>query len=679
LRKKVVGHAVDVARAGHAREKQTKENKLKTVKTVCHRDCPDTCFIDVTVEKGKIVNTKGSRENPITAGFLCPRGNKDIERVYSPERVLYPHVRSSSAYSRVTWDAALHSIADCIRSTLAQHGRKAVLLYDYPGNTGLLAWHFPKRLWSALGATTTDYALCSRSGHTGIGLHYGQSYGLSLEEVAASGLILFWGHNAKISAPHIWALARRAKKDHGAFIASVDSRKSPTAQAADLWVQPRPGSDVALCYGIARHLIAAKGIDLEFIYRHTTGFEAYAEATNGWTSQKVQQATGLDDEKIARFAELLMDRQPAAFMIGFGLQKSLQGAEAARAVSLLPALRGRHRRFHYSNGAAARIDWPMITGSGLTDKPGEAVSQVEIGRKLAAGDFKFIYVTGSNPASTLPDQQAVRDGLARDDVFLVVHDTHWSETAKHAAVVLPAPTFLEKRDLTIPDHHSYCRLSEKAIEPLGESRPETWVMQQLAKRLGREEAWLREDPWTAVAKALRNTFQEGTVEDLLAGKARRLKPRSRQSYQTASGKIAFAAENPPDGAAPLPTQHTLPDAKKGFVLLNSATANYTHSQFADVYGPIPSIVWIHPRDAERISIEEDDVVAVANDHGTVTLHARITDKVLPGTLWAPRPLIGLNGVGLNTLVRGVSQQIGGGPLFNSVKVTLCPARQIGKP
>ena len=221
--------------------------------------------MDVTVERGKLVRTRGSGVNPITGGFLCPRGNRDPQRVYSSQRVLYPYLKTTAgpppAHTRTSWDAALDAVARRILATMDTHGRDSILLYDYAGNTGLLAWHYPKRLWAALGATTTDYALCSRSGHTGIGLHYGMSYGLSLEAAAASKLILFWGHNAKISAPHIWNLARSAQKDQGTVIVCIDPRKSPTARAADLWVQPRPGSDVALCYGIARHLILKNGID----------------------------------------------------------------------------------------------------------------------------------------------------------------------------------------------------------------------------------------------------------------------------------------------------------------------------------------------------------------------------------------------------------------------------------
>jgi anaerobic selenocysteine-containing dehydrogenase len=260
--------------------------------------------------------------------------------------------------------------------------------------------------------------------------------------------------------------------------------------------------------------------------------------------------------------------------------------------------------------------------------------------------------------------------LAREDVMVVVHDTHWSETAMRADVVLPAATFLEKQDITIPDHHDYCRLSEKAVDPLGESRPEIEVMRQLARRLGLTGRWLYDDPWSAMERALAKTFVAGSLATVRAGAIARVGIKPADLYQTPSGKIAFEAPSPPKGASPLPMQPSLPSHKGTFVLLNSATAKYTHSQFTDVYGPIPPVIWIHPDDAARLEIGDDERVLLSNELAEVTLRASITTRVPTGSLWAPRPLIGLNGVPLNALVPGKTQSIGGGPIFNTTRVKI---------
>lgn len=649
---------------------------MEIIKTVCSRDCPDTCFIDVSVKDGRIIKSKGNAESPITQGFICPRGTGDLKRVYSGKRVLYPFAKSgkpsSQGFSQISWNDALSKVSEMVQSTIVNHGNEALLLYDYPGNQGFLSWQFPRRLWMALGATTTDYALCSNSGHAGIGLHYGQAYGLQPEDLPETSIIIFWGNNAKVSAPHQWALANKARNNDGATIISIDPRKSETSQAADIWIQPRPGSDVALSYGIARYLIKHKGINNEFLNEWTVGYPEYAAEAERWTPERLKKVTGISRNLIEKVGALLIESKgPVAFMIGLGLQKSLQGADAARAVSLLPALMGYHRGFHYSDSNGRNVDWNYINGARQTTKKGKKVSQVSIGKRLARGEFKFVFVLGSNPAITLPDLTAVRQGFEREDVFVVVQDTHWSETASLADVVLPAPTFLEKRDMVFSDHHLYSRLSQKVIEPLKESRHEIWVMQELAKKLKRTEDWLFEDPWQALDQAFKATYKSGQLKDILEGKVLEIELKPLASYQTPSGKVEFSSSSAPNiGASRLPLQEELETDNHWFVLLNSSIAKYTHSQFTDVYGPIPAMVWINPKDAEKLGIQDGKKVVLFNDLANVVMNAKVTDNVSPGNLWAPRPLMGLNSVPLNALAPGTAQQIGGGPIFNSIKVKI---------
>jgi anaerobic selenocysteine-containing dehydrogenase len=648
---------------------------MTVIKTVCQRDCPDTCFVDVIVENGRIVSTRGSADNPVTQGFLCPRGVGDAKRVYSERRVKYPHVRreqeDGGRFARVAWDEAISLIAEKLRDTIEIYGRESVLLYDYPGNQGFLAWQFPRRLWFALGATTSDYALCSKSGHAGIGLHYGLSYGLQLEDLIGMKVIIFWGNNSKISSPHCWALALRARSEQNATIISVDPRESPTSESCDIWIQPRPGSDVALSYGIARHLILNNGVDSEFVGKWTRGYKEFRDEALKWTPERVKGYTGISWDMIRKVGDLLIANRSAAFMIGLGLQKAAQGAEAARAVSLLPALLGRHRGFHYSDSNGRVLDLAYLNGAGLSKNKGRVVNQVSVGHQMEAGAFKFVFILGTNPAVTLPNQSAVRKGLNRKDVFVVVQDTHWSETTEYADIVLPAPTYLEKRDVNLSDHHLYSRLSRQALEPLGESRHEIWVMRELARKLSLKEKWLFEEPWKALQKCLSNSYQEGDLQDILDGAVLQLKLRSNKEYQTPSGKIEFAASKAAEiGAAALPFQDPIEHGDEWFTLLNSSISKYTHSQFTDVYGPIPQIVWINPKEAANREIRDGDLVEIYNELGSVLLRAKLTEKTSPGNLWAPRPLIGLDGSPLNILAPGAYQKIGGGPIFNSIRVKI---------
>ena len=645
------------------------------IKTVCHRDCPDTCFIDVQVKNGKIISTRGSSDNPVTQGFICRRGTGDPKRVYSKERILFPHTRSdknsSEKFKRISWKDATRIIAEKLQEVIDQYGKEYVLLLDYPGNQGFLAWQYPRRLWNALGVTKTDYALCSTSGHEGLGLHYGLSYGLQPEDHLNLEVITYWGNNARVSSYHQWRLSQKARKERGTTIISIDPRQSETAKASDIWLNPRPGSDVALAYGLARYLIKNDYVNMEFVEKWTRGYDQYKKESLKWTPERITRITGLKWELIAELGEIYYEKRPGIFMIGLGMQKSLHGAEATRAVSLLPALLGSHRGFHYSDSNGRFVDWDYLNGSKLTKKTARVVHQVGIGPEIESGNYKFIFIYGMNPAATLPDQIAIRSGFSKKNVFVVVHDTHWTETTNYADVVLPASTYLEKTDVNFSDHHLYCRLSKKVIEPLGESKNEITLMHELAKEQGLKDNWIFEDPWEALGKSLVDAFQNGTFNELLEGKVLKLKLRPMNKYQTRSGRIEFYSSKAEElGYNPLPEQLTSEPEEGWFILLNSTLPNYTSSQFRDVYGPIPQVVWISTKDAKKLGIENDEKVVIYNHLGEVTLRAIVTNKSSQGVVWAPRPLTGINNNPLNALTSSIPQKIGGGPVFNSTKVKI---------
>lgn len=653
-------------------KKQSKASlETDTIKAVCHRNCPSICFIDVTVENAKIISTKGSMESPVTRGVLCPRGIGDPKRVYSDERVLYPYIRKGNDYMRDSWENALQFASRKLERTLREYGSDAVLLYDYPGNQGFLSWQFSKRLWRTIGAAVIDGALCSSSGHAGIGLHYGLTYGIGFEDVVDYPVVVFWGNNIQSSFMHLWLRLLEAKKQKDITFVSVDPRRSETSKNSDYWIAPRPGSDVALCYGIARYLIQNDKIDHEFIDNYTVGIEDYLREAMLWTPERVQEVTGLSWSVIEEFSELISNKRPAAFLIGLGLNKSDQGAESVRAVSLLPALLGQHRGFHYSDGKGRYVDWGYINGSKSSKLASRVVNQVSVGKMLNNGKFKYVFVKGSNPAVTLPDQNAVRSGLSREDVFVVVHETHWTETARLADIVLPASTYLEKSDINFSDHHRYVRLSQQAIDPLEESKHEIWVMQQIAELIGCSDTCLYENPWNALKIALGDAFEDGEFEDIQKGAILRLKQRSNDEYQTPSKKIEFYSTRALEqGLEPLPFQMSYGEDDGGFVLLNSSLPKWTHSQFRDVYGAIPDVVWLNTLDAKKIGVQNGDDVILSNDLGELKLKANVTGDITKGVLWSPRPLIDRDDTPMNVLASGKPQKIGSGPRFNSIRVKI---------
>jgi anaerobic selenocysteine-containing dehydrogenase len=644
---------------------------VQVVRTVCPRDCYDTCHLEAVVEGGRLTATRPSGSNPLTQGFLCARGLSDPRRVYSGERVLYPHVRAGSkpgrSFRRVSWDEALEVVVGRLREVLREHGPGAVLHVEYAGNMGLLTWYYPQRFWNAIGAARTDYSICSRSGHEALSLHYGLSHGRLPWEIPSSRLLVFWGFNAPVSSPHMWALARRAR-EAGAAVVAVDPRRSEVAEQSDLWLSPRPGTDVALAYGVARALIENGWVDGEFLSRWASGFEEFREEALRWGPERVERVTGVRWELVEELARLYYSRKPSITFIGFGVQKSVHGAEAVRAVSLLPALVGLHRGFYYSNSRGWLVDVAEVTGEKLA-KPSRVVSQVALADAVERGEFRFIFVYNSDIALTLPASERLRRGLSRGDVFVVVHDTHWGATAEYADVVLPAPTYLEKDDVVIPYSHDLVALSRRAVEPLGESRSEVWLACEMARRMGLPE-WVCEDPWRVVTRALRGAV-EGDPEDLLRGAVLRLRRRPLEEYQTPSGRVEFYSSRALEaGLSPLPVQPELEVPEGYFILLNSATPLHTHTQFRDVHGPIPPVVHVNPRDAEELGVRSGDLVVLSNEEGRVVVRAVVTDRVPRGVLWSPRQLVGLDGSPQNTLASTATQRIGGGPTFNYTLVRL---------
>ena len=643
---------------------------MKVVKTMCARDCPDACWLDVTIDNDVIVKVEASTENPVTNGLTCPRAAGDPDRTNSMDRVLYPYVRkdaSSTGFNKVSWDDAIELVTTKLKQTIEEHGRESVLLLDYAGNTGVIASGYSKRLWNALGVTMTDYTVCSASGHAAIYLHYGLSYGCQPQNLESKKTIVFWGFNAKTSSPHQWALATKARRVNDAEIVVIDPRESETAVASNLWMGPKPGTDVALAYGVAHYLITNDLVDLDFIKKHTHGYETYREEALKWTPERVEEVTGVSWEGVEEFCKMLTENGPSVFMIGLGLNKSLTGAESCRAVSLLPALLGQHRGFYYSNSRGRYIGGDS-SGSGLTSRKPGVVSMISLGERLAAGEFKFVYVFGMNPAMTLPDSKNVIKGFQRPDVFLVVHDSHITETVNLADVALSATTYLEKDDIYVSDCHPYMRIGRKAIWPLAESIDEHMLMKSMAENLDVKEPWVYADPWEEMSEDFKDAFTDGSFSDLFEDRGLLLRHRPMDEYPTGTGKIEFASTSALEGVSPTPTQMEIPIEEGEFIVLNSAVPQYTHTQFTDVYGDIPCVAWINPDDVEKMGLDPKAKTTIYNDLGQLVVDLKPTNQVPSGVIWCPRELIDSEGNHQNSLAHGTPQLIGGGPMFNTIKV-----------
>ncbi|TFF93150.1 MAG: formate dehydrogenase [Promethearchaeota archaeon] len=645
---------------------------MEEKKIVCARDCYDTCSMIIeTDKKGKLISIRGDSDHPITRGTLCPRGVKDIEHVYK-NRILYPHKFDNlmRRHQRFSWEEALNKIPVKLIECLENYGSDSILHIDFAGNGGFLTWDYPLRFWNFIGAAQTDYSICTKSGHKAISLHYGKSYGIQPENLLNQKLIVFWGFNASESAPHLWNLCLKSRKKNNTKLVSIDPRETQTAKQSDLWINPYPGTDNYLAFGISKYLIDNDYLNTEFIKKWTYGFEKYKSLVDNIKYSKIEQICHVTEEDLRKLSDLYTELRPNASMIGIGLSKSKYGANSVRAISLIPALLGIHRGFFFSNDQAYFLNKEYLRLEHL-NKTRKVISHVNIAEDLEKNNIKFIYIFNSNPSASLPNQEKFRAFLKRKEVFVVVHDTHWSSICDFGDIVLPAPTFFEKEDIIIPWSHSCIQYNPEIISPLGESKSEIWVFKKISEKLNLKKSELWEEPLLVIKKSLNNSLKNGSFEDLINGNRLELRTRESNKYYTPSKKIEFYSTiAKKKGINPLPTiYHPNLDSDE-FILLTSSLKNYTHSQFQEIYGKIPPILKLNFEDAQELGIKDNMKVKIYNSFGYVKLNSKISIDMKRGVLWAPKLVIGLDGNPVNILTSNSPQKIGGGSSFNSTKVRL---------
>ena len=419
-----------------------------------------------------------------------------------------------------------------------------------------------------------------------------------------------------------------------------------TARNADIYIQPKFGSDIFLALGIANYLIQNELYDKEFIEKHIFGFEEFKRRISKFTVDYVSELTGIPPEQIKDFAEIYAYEKPSIIFIGYGLQRRFGGGETVRAISLLPALIGLHRGFYYSNTDSLNINFDYIMG-GFLGKPSRIIPQSKVEVLLEKGEFKFVFIYLTNPAATYPNAGAIRRGLLRNDVFVVVHETHWTDTAMLADLILPAPTWLEKEDIITSYFHNYIVLNKKVINPLGESISEVDLMRKITERLEISQKDIYEDPFLAVKKAIRKT----AFEEMMSKGYAELPLKPKDKYQTPTGKIEFysiTAKKLGYNLLPEPIKIN-PPKDYPFILVSSASPKYTHTRFEDVYGFIPPILLMSPKDMRKLNLKDGNIVIVESKLGRVMLRAKGSNKIPQGIVFTFRSYKTLDGKRINEI------------------------------
>src|SRR6476469_9271165 len=468
----------------------------RIVRAACPHDCPDTCAMLVTVEDGRAVDIRGAPDHPPTAGTLCTKVARYLERTYSPDRLRYPMRRigakGEGRFARISWDEALDEIATRFKAIAASaDGPQAILPYSYAGTMGLLQGSsMDRRFFHRLGASLLDRTICSSAGKAGWAAVVGASMGMDVERYVDSKLILIWGSNPVTSNLHFWTRAQEAKR-RGARLVAIDPYRSVTAEKCHEHVALLPGTDAALALGIMHLLIAEGHVDRDYVDRYTIGFDALATRAREWTPDRVAATCGITREQLVAQARDYGTIKPAAIRLNYGMQRVHGGGNAVRAVACRPALIGAWREpaggALLSSSGTFPVNAPALERPDLISGAPRTINMSAIGDALTRIDnppIRAIYVYNSNPVAVAPESSSVAAGFAREDLFCVVHEIFRTDTADYADILLPATTQLEQTDVHSSYGHLYAVANNPAIAPLAEALPNTEVFRRLAARMG---------------------------------------------------------------------------------------------------------------------------------------------------------------------------------------------------
>jgi molybdopterin guanine dinucleotide-containing S/N-oxide reductase-like protein len=718
---------------------------FRIVHTVCSHDCPDSCGVLVTVnDQGQAIKVEGDPSHPVTRGFLCGKVAKYLDRVYAPDRVVYPLRRKSKtqksprltrgreheAFERITWDEALDQIAARLKDTAERYGPESILPYSYAGTIGQLGYgSMDRRFFHRLGASQLDRTICSEAGGQAWNLVYGKRFGTPTEDFRFARLILAWGANIHGNNIHLWPFVEEARRN-GARLIVIDPYRTRTAALADRHIAIRPGTDVALALGMM-HVIVNEGLqDREYISGMTHGFDHLAERAREYTPERVAAYTGMTPGEVEQLAREYAATQPAALRLNYGVQRAENGGAAVRAIAMLPALTGawKHRgggaqlstsgAFAWNEKALRRPDLALASPLGRLARTvnmcelGKALT--ELGQQRERGSegtreqengpaVHALFVYNSNPGAVAPNHNAVIRGLAREDLFTVVHDLFFTDTTDYADFILPATTFLEHTDVQGAYGHYFLQLSKKAIEPVGESRSNVWLFGQLAQRMGFTEECFRDTPEEMIRQALaigpnghsaNASMEHVTMPELEehghvplafhADPQAPFRPYTSGPLPTPSGKVEFYSESLaaagldalPRFVPPVESRWSKSAERYPLELLGRKNDNYMNSTFANLPGHrkmearSEHRLEIHPADAQSRGLADGDPVRVFNDRGSIDLIAKLNPDLPAGVVAARLDWARLHpdGANINALTSERLTDIGGGATFYSVLV-----------
>ncbi|MCU1360673.1 MAG: putative molybdopterin oxidoreductase, partial [Ilumatobacteraceae bacterium] len=621
--------------------------------TTCTLDCPDACSLAVTVTDGRITGIDAGPGNPLTDQWICAKVKRHANRVYAPERVMTPLIRTApkgaAEFRPATWDEALDLIAGRMRAGIATAGSDSIVAFTYNSSAPASESNgLTEAFFAAIGAAQVEHTICAATVSAAWESVYGDMLSADPLDVVDAQIVVVWGANPTVSNTHFPPLVQQAV-DRGAKLVVVDPRRTAMANRADLHLAIRPGTDVVLAMAVANWWRSNGLIDQPFVDEHTDGAEPFLAEAAQWTVESAAQVCGLDADDIVQFARWYGTTRPAMLRIGWGQERNSNGGAACRAILALPALAG---HFGVRGGGVigstsdgtpvrARRRWPQFDGP-----PRRALNLHQVGAWLApdAGDpCQVLFVQGSNPLVMCPDQHAVATAFQRDDIFTVVHEQVMTDTARYADVVLPATTAFEIDDVAV-SYGSYTVQPVRAvIDRVGQSRSNDELGLALANRMGL--SWAVPTA-TVVDDAGPRVLTVGTL----------------QFVDTAPPTGRVQLLDPVQGAPryrPIQSSHPL-------TLISPASSKLINSMFGEFQSPSPAVL-VHPDDAAARGLSAGQVVRVFNEQGSIEVALEVHDATRPGVVVMSKGVWLRNhhdGWGVNALTPATADALVDGACFN---------------
>ena len=677
----------------------------KRRRSVCPHDCPSTCALDVEVLDAKTIGkVYGAKDHSYTQGVICAKVSRYAERVHHPDRLMHPLVRKAGNFERISWDEALDTVCEKFSSIKSRSGGEAIWPFHYAGTMGLVQRDGLERFRREYGTSRQHSTFCVALSDAGFKAGTGMKSGSDVRLMHKSELVVVWGGNPVSTQVNVMHHISQARRNTNAKLVVIDPYRTKTADKADLHLMLKPGTGGALACAVM-HVMLEEGLADDTYLASRTDMNGDVRAHfKQRTPQWAAQITGLSIDQIVQFARLYGNTKKSFIRIGYGFSRSRNGAVNMHAVSCLPAVSGAWQ-FEgggalYGNSEIYTLDKTQIEGLDIASNT-RIIDQSRIGEALLGNPIDLqggpaieaLFVQNTNPTVVAPDTLKVLKGLARDDLFTVVHEQFMTETAQTADIVLPATMFLEHNDIYTAGGHTHLQVGPKLIDAPGECRSNHQLLQSLAQRLGLEHEGFKRDERQLIDSMLEASHLPD-FDALVASGGHDCRPV--EQLDVANFRHGFGTPDKlfhfkPDWSSVGPNTQGMPSYPDHWDVIDNTSEAYPlrlvaaparqflNTSFTEMASSRrmekePKAL-IHPQDMKAYGLADGQAVTLGNEQGRVSLKAMRFDGVRPGTvvvesLWPNADFI--DGIGINALISSSPGQPNGGAVFHDTAIWVQP-------